>query len=388
MKIGVGFSREREADAALQEAYRKSLQKISATKADLIFVFYSYDYSLDQPAFAGSLKRVFRDIPHYGCSTWSAWSHQEMFEGETGLMVVSIKNPSFEIQPLRVHSLREKAELWSAEVSRQIDDSGRPAPDSIFILADSLNFTPGSGFSFLERKFPKTQIVGWGTSFSVPQCSLVCQGEVYINALVGLAIYGNQPWVALLQSIKPELGEVQINRMSENLIIEIDEKPAFYKLCEHLMSQDDLPMMSPDEFRKHMGNLYVVERAKEKTDRPQIVGDPYRVVSLLGSEMTTGMVAVAQTLDFSQTHMLGQKKLSYMDELAENNLQVLKEKNPKPSLILMLVNSSRGHEKERGQSDLDLVRRYFPDSPVIGVASHGEFLGGTNQFAAIISAFK
>lgn len=387
MKIGVGFSREREADVALAEAYRKSLQRVSATKADLIFVFYSYDYSLDQPAFSGSLRKVFREVPHYGCSTWSAWSNQEVLEGETGMMVVSIKAPSFEIRPLRVHSLREKAELWSAELSRQIDDSQKPPPESLLIFADSLNFTPGGGFAFLERKFPKTQILGIGTSFSVPQCSLVCQGEVYLNALVGLAIYGKQPWVALLQSIKPELAEVQINRMSENLIIEIDEKPAFYKLCEHLMSQDDLPMMSPDEFRKHMGNLYVVERSKEILSRPQTLGDPYKVISLLGSEMTTGMVAVAQTLDFSQTHLLGQKKVAYTDELAEMHLSELKSNLPKPSLILMFVNSARNHDKERVVSDLSLVRKTFPDSAVVGVASHGEFLGGANQYAAIIMAF-
>lgn len=386
MKMGVGFSREKEAEAAFSDAYRKSLQKASALKADFCLVFYSYDYALDQAALSGTLKKIFRDTPVYGCSTWSSWSGVDAIEAETGCMVVSFKGSHQSIKAFKVHSLREKAELWSAEIGRQIEDSGMQS-GSICILADSLNFTPGSGFQWLERKFPHLQFFGMGTSFSVPQCSVVTTGDVHMNSLLALAFEGDGPWIGLLQNIKPELNDVVINRMSENLIIEIDEKPAFYKLCEHLMVHDDLPMMSPDEFRKHMGNLYVVERSKEATERPRTVGDPYRVISLLGSEMTTGMVAVAQALDFSQAHQLGQKKAVYAEQLAKDHLDRLKQKLAKPSWIWMLVNTSRTRDRDRTQSDFDLVKEVFPEAPIIGVATNGEYLGGANQFAALVVLF-
>ncbi len=383
MKVGFGMSRAREADAALQEAYRKSLQKLGATKADLSLVFYSYDFALDQPAFAGSLKRVFRDVPVYGCSSWGSWNQAESLEAETGLMVVSFKAPDFTVTPLKVHSLREKAELWSAELARQLETQSF---DFVLVLADSLNFTSGSGFQMLERKFPSTQFVGVGTSFSVPQCSLVCQSEVHLNALVALGFSNFKPWVGLLQSIRPELKEVSINRMSENLIIEMDEKPAFYKLCEHLMTVDDLPMMSQDEFRKHMGNLYVVEKSKEEPSRLRTFGDSYRVISLLGSEMTTGMVAVAQTLDFSQSHFLGQKKNQYAEVGGIELLQKLKSEIPEPSMLWVFVNAARLREKERTKSDYELIQSVFPQTPILGLTSNGEYLGGLNQMAALVVA--
>lgn len=391
MKIGIGFSKLKTSEGALQEAYRKSLQKLGATRASLVFIFYSYDYTLDAPAFAGALKKVLRDVPHMGSSSWSAWSQKETFEGETGLMVVSFHDLPFTFDFLRVHSLREKAELWSAEIARQLGDravSQKEKSDFLFLAADSLNFSGGSGFTFLERHFPDLQVFGFGTSFSVPQTSLVCNGEVYTNALIGLVAEGAKPWIGLLQNVRPEQNPIAVNRMSENLIIELDGKPAFYRLCEHLMTEDDLPMMSPDEFRKHMGNLYIVEKTQQPTDRPRVIGEPYRIVSLLGSEMTTGMVAVANALDFSQTHYLGQKKTAYAHSQSVQVLEELKKKIPKPSMLWMLVSSTRFRDKDRAKTDFETVSEVFPDTPVMGLATNGEFLGGTNQYASIVIVFS
>lgn len=387
MRVGFGFSREKDFELALAEAYRKSLQKIKATKADLCLIFYSYDYALDPAIMGGALKKILRDIPNFGCSTWSAFNQQESFEAETGVMVVSYKDPNFTLKPLRVHSLREKAELWATELGRQIEDSGPVPPTSVLVMADSLSFSPGSGFQFLERKFPHIQFSGFGISFSVPQCSILCQNEVHLNSLLALAVYGTEPWVISLQNIRPELKEVSINRMSENLIIEIDEKPAFYKLCEHLMVHDDLPMMSPDEFRKHMGNLYIVEQPKVATERPRAMGESYRTISLLGSEMTTGMVAVAQTLDFSQSHWLGQKRSDYAEGLMRTYLEDLQSKLPKPSFLMLIVNTARSRDKERQISDFELLRSTYPDTPIVGITSNGEFFGGPNQLSAIVLAW-
>lgn len=384
MKVGVGFSRERDPELALSEAYRKSLQKAGATRADLCLIFYSYDYALDAPIFSAALKKILRDIPSLGSSTWSAWSSQESIESETGLMVVSLSRLEFEYRFFKVHSLREKAELWSAEVARQLNDMQLEDLTTVFFAADSLNFTPGSGLSFLERHFPKTQFVGYGASYTIPQCSIILNSEVFLNAMAGIAISKAPIWTGLMQSICPELNEVNINRMSENLVIEIDDKPAFYRLSEHLMDQDDLPMMSPDEFRKHMGQLYVVEKPKENKVYPRVIGDPYRVISLLGSEMTTGMVAVGQALDFSQRHFLAQKKVSYMNDGAEKVLAELHEMNAKPSAGLMIVNSSRLREKNRDTSDMLIWKKYFPDTPLIGISSQSEFLGQPNSYSGLL----
>jgi hypothetical protein len=154
------------------------------------------------------------------------------------------------------------------------------------------------------------------------------------------------------------------------------------------MTADDLPMMSPDEFRKHMGNLYIVEKSQQVVTRPRVIGDAYRIVSLLGSEMTTGMVAVANALDFSQTHYLGQKKASYVETDTLKILNELKEKIPNPSMIWMLVSSTRFRDRDREKSDYDAVSEIFKDVPVVGLATNGEFLGGINQYATIIAIFN
>lgn len=391
MKVGAGVSRERDPQIALQEAYRRSLQKIGVTKAEFSLIFYSYDFGLDPAAFSACLKKVFRDIPHVGCSTWSAWFHKEGFEADSGILIVSFKDLKALPELFKVHSLKEKAELWSAELSRQIEDRSPTRPrsqDILFVMADSLNFNAGAGFTVLERHFPGLQICGFGASYSVPQVSTVFQGDVHFNTLIGILMRDAEASIGISQNIMPELNPIEINRMSENLLIEIDHKPAFYKLCEHLMGSDDLPMMSPDNFRKHMGDLYLVETVRVNPRRFRTFGDVHNVVSLLGSEMTTGMVAVAQDLDFNREHHLGQKKVKYAEQSLAAVLDQVQSEIPEPSFIFLAVSVARLRDKDRTVDDLSLVRRVYPDVPVLLVSSQGEYLGGANQFAALLTFFK
>lgn len=390
MKIGVGSSKEKEGDLAFQEAYRRSLQKLGATRPDLSFIFFSYDYAMDPAVLSSTLKKVFRDVPNFGSSVSSAWFQKDGFELETGVLVASFKDLGFEFDFLKVNSLKEKAELWSTELSRQIHDradvTGKPA-DLVMFIGDSLNFICGNGFPALEKSLPETSVCGVGASYSVPQVSLVLKGEVYLNAMIGLQIWGAKPWISLSQNVRPELKPIEINRMSENLVIEIDHKPAFYKLCEHLMTIDDLPMMSPDQFRKHMGDLYVVEVPKSGPSRTRTLAEPYGVVSLLGSEMTTGMVAVAHELNFNCTHFIGQKKVNYAEAGALESFKKLKEKVPNPSFILLFSSTARLRDRDRQNGDQKILREVFPEAPILEVASNGEYVGAHNQFAAVAIAF-
>jgi|GEM_PF-5788246 len=390
MKTGVGMSRAKDAQAAVQEAYRQSLQRLGALNADFSIIVYTYDYVLEPDVLSAVLKRVFKNTPHIGCSTWSAWNEKDMAEGENGIFVLSIKDIDVTNKIFKVHSLKEKGALWAGETIRFLDsiEGSRESKSSLFLIGDGIHFSAAEGFRRLREEFPKLQVFGFGTSYGIPQCSLVHDGEIYSNSLIGVYLENIQPWVSLLQNIWPEGEAIDINRMSENLLIEIDEKPAFYRLCEHLMAMDDLPMMSPDEFRKHMGNLYIVETPASGKASSQMLGQAYRVVSLLGSEMTTGMVAVGEALDFSCQHHLGQKKVKYIEDLAEENLMKLKECIPEPQIIWMLCSTAHFRDKERTKNDLQIVQKHFPGTPIFGVGSHGEYYDGLNHQASLIIAFE
>jgi hypothetical protein len=153
------------------------------------------------------------------------------------------------------------------------------------------------------------------------------------------------------------------------------------------MQKEDLPMMSPDQFRKHMGDLFLVEIPRNQPFRPRTLGSPFHVVSLLGSEMTTGMVAVAQELNFSRIHYLGQRKPEYAEEEVRSVLTRIKEKVEKPSWILLLSSVSRLRDRERKISDRALVKEVFPETACLEVGTQGEYLGASNQFASLAIVF-
>lgn len=389
MKSGVGLSRNKDFGDALNEAYRLALKDMGALKADLVLFAYTYDYALDTDLFTSVVKRVFKETPHMGCSTWSAWTQKEMLEGDSGIQVLAMKDLNHEFDFLNVHSLKEKSDLWAMELSRQLQDveSFGKQEDALLIFADSLNFSAGQGFEKLKKYHPELKAMGLACSYGIPQCSVVNDGKLSTNSLAAWHLSGPGVHTALLQSIQPEANEIRINRMSENLLIEIDEKPAFYRLCEHLMEIDDLPMMAQDEFRKYMGNLYIVERHRDLANSPNHYGEPYRVVSLLGSEMTTGMVAVGDSLNFDRAHYLGQKKTQYAEEVSEKQLQKLKDACPSPSLIIMLAATSHFRDQERKRSDTQLVQSCFPQASLFGIGSQAEFFNENNTNSCLIIAF-
>lgn len=388
MRVGIGLSRSKDIQKALQEAYRQSLQRLQALKADFVLFTYTYDHALDPEIFSSLLKRVWKNVDHVGFSTWSAWSEDEQFEADSGLMVLSFLLPSEKKEILKVHSLKEKADLWAAELVRRLEDceAHRDETGVLLFVADSIHFQPGKGLDRLSQAFSNIQVIGFGTSYGIPQCSLIVNGEIYSNSLVGVYFHGLETWAGILQHIQPEARPININRMSENLVIEIDGRPAFYRLTEHLMEEDDLPMMSPDEFRKHMGNMYLVEKAKGDTKSLRILGEAHRVIPLLGSEMTTGMVAIGEPLDFEKEQYLGQKKQKYAESRAREVLKELQNKVPNPKALLVFSASSRSRDPIRTLSDSALIKEYFPDIPIFAVSTQGEYIQEINQHSAIILA--
>ena len=123
MKAAFGFSNAKDPSEAISQAYRNSLQRLRATKADFCFVVYSYDYNLDAAGFGVLLKKHLKYVPHLGCSSAGAWTPAERFTSERGIVIMSVKDPNFDVDFISVHSLREKEENWATEVGRQLGDS-------------------------------------------------------------------------------------------------------------------------------------------------------------------------------------------------------------------------------------------------------------------------
>lgn len=388
MKIAGAISTQKDFQAALQEAYRLALQKLGVLRADCVYVSYTYDHSLDPDLFTAILRKQFRDITHFGASTWSGWSERNQFEADTGVSVMAMTQLPEDWELLKVFSLKEKSELWAPELLKQLDSVDSPdTQGSLFLVGDGIQFPNDHGLQKIRQGRKSLKVFGYTTSYGIPQCSVVINGELYSNALVALYLPKLHVPTLVVPSVCPELQPIRINRMSENLVIEIDEKPAFYRLSEHLMASDDLPMMAPDEFRKYMGNLFLAEKRSDEIQLEQHLGDIYRVVSLLGSEMTTGMVAVGEELDFESTHYLAQKKNEYSEDRAKEKIQEFLNEYGPFQCLLMFASSSHFRDKERRQDDISLVRQLAPSTPLIGVSSQAEIIGSMTQQSFVLAGF-
>ena len=137
-----------------------------------------------------------------------------------------------------------------------------------------------------------------------------------------------------------------------------------------------------------MGNLYLVEESATTHLSPRVLGHSHRVIPLLGSEMTTGMVAVSEPVRLDYELSLGQKKKFYAEDRAIETLTQLKEKVPQPLALFVCASSTRARDPVRTKGDLMLLKEVFPKVPIFAVSSQSEFLNASNQHSAIVWAIS
>jgi small ligand-binding sensory domain FIST len=190
-------------------------------------------------------------------------------------------------RPLLVESLRERDEIVGAEIARQ--SGGTSGEDFLLaLLPDTYNGQPQRLLGSFESQVGFVPVIGAGASESGAARTTyqLCGDTVSTNAVAGIGFAGAfQTHVDITQGCQPITEPMKITRAKDNLIYEIDNRPALEVFASLLKG----PLAA--DLRRALMVLFVGLPAVK--DENSVAPGKYVIRNIVGVDPKQGILGVA-----------------------------------------------------------------------------------------------
>ena len=296
MKWASAISIEADLDAALVQLKRDLQEQLDGAVPDLLFAFISPGYDDRYGEIPLLIRDHFRPGLFLGCTAIGVlgdgreFEHHVSGQGAVALTAASLPNVdivSFHLQPEDIPDADAPPDRW-VEVLQVPPDS--PAH---FVLLSDPYFDPQPLLMGLDFAYADSVKVG-GIASLQGDNALFLNGEVYDSGMVGVALQGDvimDPIVA--QGCRPIGAPLTVSRCEQNILAELDERPALEILSElyHSLSSEDQELASR---ALHLG----IASTEMQTEYRQ--GD-FLIRNLVHIDNKNGLIAVGALLRQGQT---------------------------------------------------------------------------------------
>ena len=391
LQVGVGSSRNRNPERAGAEAAAAALAQAGIDKPDWVLLYATVGY--DQQALVSAVREATGNAPLTGCSGEGVIAQGVIDEGSHAVSVMVWKSDRLRWRTFRAEGLSGDARAVGASIASQIGkvpDDGR----ILLILTDGLvyshdKFTAGlHGGLKLDRRLP---LVGGNAAdaFTQTKTFQYHDGEVYSDG-VSVALLSGQGEIVteVTHGCVPIGAPRTITRCVEDIVYEIDDKPARDVLAEYLSPEEmeqfglnvvslSLGLQAPSEVAPNYDDLFIRGTAPGPDDPKSL-----RVYTTVEKGQKIWM-----------TRRDPDKIRAGVDRLTERVRQRL---SGDPKVILHVECLGRGKHmwSEEDRTDFQQrLQRLAPGVPWIGFYSYGEIAPiGENDFfhnfTSVITALR
>jgi small ligand-binding sensory domain FIST len=213
-------SEHRDTRRALDEALAGVAQQLAGRRPDLAFLFASREHVAGEETQLAAAGDRLGAAVIVGCAARSVIGAGKEMEERPALSVTAAVLPGVAVQPLRLGSGGEAADLG-------LSGDGQPPPHFV-LLADPFSGDPQALVSELDAAFPgSTKIGGLASGAEGPgQNTLFLQGRVYRDGLVGVGLQGALALDAVVaQGCRPIGHPLFVTRHRGPWILELDGRP-------------------------------------------------------------------------------------------------------------------------------------------------------------------
>jgi small ligand-binding sensory domain FIST len=363
LHAGVGLSTHKNTQQAGIEAAETALSRSGSDTADLALVFATTEHGAGYSLLLRTVKDTARATHVVGCSAGGVLTSDGEIERAPGVAVLTVRADTFSASRFFVPRLRGR----SHEAGQAVADHVRPhlgVDNLLVVLPDTYNFNSSAFFSGLTETLPRVPVVGGGASEdgTLGETFQLCGDTVGNDAVCGVLLSGHlHHTIGVTQSCRP-IGPVHtITKSHQNLILELDGRPAFAVFAEAL----------PQPLREdlHRAAAFVFAGLPVDAERQHIARGEYVVRNLVGFDPKQGIVAVGE-----EVHP-GQKMVFALRDggISRDDLKVTLEEQAqawagqRPGFGMYFNCASRGRGLY-GISDLDTsyIKQYLGDIPMIG----------------------
>ncbi len=376
LEVGVGQSHQSDTCKAVEEATQRAMMKLPDRTADLALVYATVDHvgTLDQEL--SNLQQTTGTQNLVGCSGLGILTGDGEREGESGVAVMTMASDSLQARPFYRDSLEGEDDAVGQEIANVVR---RDNPALTVLLADGYKSRPDVLLDGLARAGHTGAVVGAAASEdgSHGRTYQFYQGQVISNSVVGFALSGGyETFVDITQGCQPIGEPMVITKAHENLIIEINDRPAF-EAFNNLVGQ-----AFQQDVRRALGSVFV--GLSPDPQKMEIEPGHYLVRNIVGVDARKGILAIAQSVEAGQPIIFtlrdAQRAREDLRQMLERQLLRLEGRMPSVGLYFNCCARGNGLYGVPG-IDTAYIKHVLGEVPIIGFFGNyelGPMAGGNH----------
>ena len=367
LRAGVGQSSEVSTDRAAEEAARQAMEQAGISRADIAVVFFTVEHAAHKRELTETLCRVARTGRIVGSSAAGILTACGEVEGTRGMAVLVLSSEDIQIDPFLFTALRGREEQIGygiAQFKRRV--AGQNSLLALF--PDTYNGQAQKLLQAIESATGFVPVVGAGSSENgMAQVTYqLCGDALDTNAVAGLHIGGSfETQIEITQGCQPITKPMVITRAEQNLIYEIDHRPALEVFARTLKG----PLA--EDLRRALMYLFVGLPADTKEN--SVAPGHYVVRNIVALDPDKGILGVAEEVVEGEAMIFtfrdGERARDDLNQMLQRQSDKLAGR--KPAFGFYFNCCARGRSLY-GVPDIDTayIRQALGDFPLIG------FFGG------------
>jgi hypothetical protein len=375
IKAGVGMSRHHNPNVAGREAVEQALEKAGVDRPDFVIMFASIGY--DQHSLLGAVRETTGGASLSGCSAEGTIGGEKADETNFSVVVTVISSDELQWTNGLVKGLAADSRAAGKRVAQDLLPHLSDDTIGLFVFPDGLIDYLDDFFAGLEGNLPSERFLplwggGAGNNLSLEEPTYqYCDDEVISNGVAYALLSGEaQASWAISHGMVPIGGERKVTRSQDNVIYEIDGKPAIEVLEEYL------PEHALIEDRDWMP--YAISLALILEAPSYMKDEEYVVRGVPGVRMADGSISVQTEVQEGTSVWFSSRDKEKISTRFDQMAQQIKDQlgDDKPKLVFQFECLTRGRLLFREQEKQELLRRFRqsvgPDVPWAGFYTIGE----------------
>jgi hypothetical protein len=371
-KAGVGMSRHHNPNVAGLEAAEQALE---IDRPDFVFMFGSISY--DQRSLVRAVREATGGAPFTGCSAAGTINGDDADESNFSVVVTVISSDELHWTNGIATGLEDDPRAVGTQVAEELLPHLSTDTLGLFVFPDGLTENFDHFIAGLEENLPSDQFLplwggGAGNNFNAEAPTYqYCDDEV-ISGGVSYALLSGEAHTAwaISHSVIPIGGERVVTRSEENVIYEIDGKPAVEVLKEYLPEH---ALAADRDWLRYAISLALSFKA------PSYMKDEeYIVRGVPQLNLTDGSITVQTEVEEGTSIWFSSRDVEKITTGFDRMAAQIKEQleGEQPELVFQFECVTRGQLMFREQEKLRLLKRFRqsvgPEAPWVGFYTIGE----------------
>jgi len=375
---GVGLStRPRAADAA-REATERATAGLGGETPGWCVAFATSSYASELPDLIEGISKAASTPYVVGCSAAGVIAEGKEVEGEPALGVLAVASDRIRATPFLFHDDGDHGLTAGIRLGQRLMGS-RGTSDLVLVWPDAFRVRPDRLLQGMDATLGKVPVAGGAASAngSEPRTFQFSGSDAGPGAVSGIRLGGDFTHrVAITQGCRPLCEPMRVTRCHENLIFEIEGRPAMETARDHL------PLDAFEDLEQAIDQLFVglVPDPQDPGGRP----GEYLVRSIVAADPDTGVLAIADAVEEGQYVLFAVREPhAARADLVRALSQVSADRSGLDYRFGFYFNClARGRSLYREEGvDASLFSRILPGVPVLGFFCNAEIapLRGVNQ---------